>query len=243
MQISATDEQNFERMARFVREQNDSRSGPAVGATKSGVCKMFLHSTCNNPGCSFSHDASKVQICQNYANNLCKYGNACEFSHQMTVNPTRPCNNMRNMGYCENPECKYKHILNICLEYEKGFCSQGSGCTYAHVRKELCKNYMYGFCPEGPNCPNAHPKLLIEWDAVIFHKIDPKIKVITCNKCQIMGHKANNCLSRKTVEVASICPKCKIWHWKDNACLLPEESAMILETSQTTEMRRKTSFE
>ena len=223
--LSASDEQNFKRFSQMY-QQTEPKGGASLGATKSGVCKMFLHSTCNNPSCGFLHDASKVPICQNYANNLCKYGNACEFSHQMNMNPTRPCIAMRNYGLCDNPECKYRHVLNICLDYEKGFCCTGKFCKFAHVRKELCKNYMYGFCPEGPNCQYMHPKLLIEWDAEFFRSIDPKIKIIKCNKCNILGHKANNCLSRKTVEINDVCTKCKTWHWKDNSCAEEEDTGM-----------------
>jgi len=231
MQISASDEQNLENLAKLAREQNEYKGGISLGATKGGVCKMFLHSTCLNLACGFLHDVSKVPTCQNYANNLCKYGNACEFSHQMAVNPTRQCNSMRHYGYCENFECKYKHNLNVCLHFEQGYCKNGRVCTFAHVRKELCKNYMYGFCPEGPNCQYAHPKLLMEWDAKFFHEIDPKIRIIKCNKCNVLGHKANNCLSRKFVEITSTCPKCKSWHWKDNPCPYEEvdESGMVLE--------------
>jgi len=229
--ISEQEEQNFENLAKLAREQNRPKGGITLGATKNGVCKMFLHSTCNNFECGFLHDTSRVQPCQNYANNLCKFGDACEFNHQLNLVPVKTCNNMRHQGYCEKTECKFKHLLYTCLGFDKGYCPDGKHCIKAHVRKELCKNYMYGFCPEGPNCLYAHPKLLMDWDAKFFHEIDPKIRVIKCNKCNILGHKANNCLSRKTVEIVNTCPNCNCWHWKDNPCPYePEEPSMPIES-------------
>jgi len=229
MNISQSEEQHLEAMAKAIREQNEMRPEISLGSNKQGVCKMFLHSTCNNPNCVFLHDTSRVQVCQNYLNNSCKYGNMCDFSHQASgVNLGRICPEIKRDGYCPNPDCKNKHILNVCLEYEKGFCVTGGMCKFAHVKRELCKNYMYGFCPKGPNCEQAHPKLLIEWDADIFNMIDPRIRIIKCNKCNILGHKANNCAKRKTVEITSVCPKCNTWHWKDNPCVEMEEEPKVL---------------
>ncbi len=94
----------------------------------------------------------------------------------------------------------------------------GNQCSFAHVRKEICKDYMYGFCPEGPECQYAHPKMLMALDPQFFNEMSSRIKVIRCNKCNMLGHKSNNCLKKKTVEVNSLCGKCECWHWPNNPC-------------------------
>ena len=54
---------------------------------------------------------------------------------------------MQTRGKCGKENCKYKHVLQPCRDYDKGFCINGKGCNYAHIPKNLCLNYVYGFCP------------------------------------------------------------------------------------------------
>jgi len=67
-------------------------------------------------------------------------------------------------GKCAKENCKYKHVLQPCRDYDKGFCINGKGCNYAHIPKKLCLNYVYGFCPQGtsliqdPTVPTPTPR-------------------------------------------------------------------------------------
>jgi len=218
MQLSESDQKNLDNIVKIIHEQNTLKPEITFGATKNGVCKMFLHSTCTNSPCENLHDLSRVLSCQNHANNVCKYGDNCDYSHQKISHQNILCENMRYQGICDIPDCKYKHTLKTCINFEKGYCRMGNQCSFAHVRKEICQDYMYGFCPEGPDCKFSHPKLLMNLDPKFFKEMNRNIKVIRCKICNMLGHKANNCLKRKTVEVKSLCEKCECWHWPNNPC-------------------------
>ena len=53
------------------------------------------------------------------------------------------------MGKCNKENCKFKHVLQPCRDYDKGFCINGKNCYFSHIPKKLCLNYTYGFCPYG----------------------------------------------------------------------------------------------
>ena len=60
-------------------------------------------------------------------------------------------------------------------------------------------NYLYGFCPHGPNCKDEHVKMFFPLDKEFYDYWKSKnistnnFRVIQCNKCKELGHKANKC--------------------------------------------------
>jgi len=209
--------QELNKMLDTQHQPTDTRIENRV--TKNGVCKLFLHSTCPyKEKCPYSHDISKAQPCALYQENRCKFGATCDFSHQLGAPHIRNCKHIKLQGICENESCRYRHDLNLCAEYDQGYCPAGPGCPKAHIRKTLCMNYAYGFCPKGPKCSEAHPKVLTSFDEQFFKDMEYGLPVIRCHTCQRLGHKANNCPQKLTVEVEAVCLNCKKWHYKDNKC-------------------------
>ena len=218
--IDYNEKQNLDNLSKLLDTQKIEIK-PESRVTKNGVCKLFIHSTCQNKEkCPNLHDMSKVAPCTLHAEGRCKFGTSCDFSHNLAPGIIS-CKNIRKNGICEQESCKKKHELKKCFDYEQGYCFQGPFCAKAQVRKIICINYQYGFCANGPKCKDAHPKnLLVPFDEQFFKDIDPNIQIIKCfdSKCQKLGHKSNNCPQKMTVEIDSICLNCNKWHYKDNKC-------------------------
>lgn len=122
--------------------------------TKNGICKKFLHSTCENSQCKYSHDISKAIPCKNYIQSgYCVKGNLCNYLHSINNNQTQKpgsivCKIFREKGYCpDGNNCPYKHSKIVCKNYARGFCTKGANCKELHQKKTPCRNYLIGFCP------------------------------------------------------------------------------------------------
>mmetsp|Transcript_70466 Transcript_70466/g.82099 ORF Transcript_70466/g.82099 Transcript_70466/m.82099 type:complete len:223 (+) Transcript_70466:32-700(+) len=213
------EEKGFDDIGKRIREMK--RETLDDGKTKNGVCKLFLHSECKRTNCPFDHDLTKVAPCNNFSKNLCKYGDQCDFSHRETNKNEKTCKFLSNNGFCDKETCKFRHALEPCPLFDRGFCLYGRTCLNVHVRKKICYNYMLGFCPNGPECKNAHPKILCDSDEKYYKELNPTAIVIKCHKCQVLGHKSTQCTlnNHGLIDVAS-CANCKKWHDPEKDCEL-----------------------
>ena len=184
----------IDEIEKLVRDSEDPKAQQSK-ATKNFVCKAFLHNnTCKSGNnCQFSHDIKRIRICEHFKKGNCNKGDNCDFRHDVT-----PCKFFDDGGFCKNgADCQYKHIQNICKNYNKGFCCMGDKCRNYHEFKKPCMNYLTGFCPNGPNCKQFHPKQFYHMDQAFLEHwktlYRPNLKMIVCNKCSELGHKANKC--------------------------------------------------
>ena len=167
-----------------------------AGKTRHGVCKQYLHRKSCNRGnqCPFSHNIEDVNVCILFLKEMCPRGEECENKHDYNDKKKPICQFIiTKQMLCKRTDCHFKHVVNRCPNYDLGYCSLGDDCPWIHIKMEVCKNYLYGFCPEGPNCQYKHPKhLFFKGDAENI-KSHWNQRLIKCNKCQIIGHKANEC--------------------------------------------------
>ncbi|RKP13629.1 hypothetical protein BJ684DRAFT_3285, partial [Piptocephalis cylindrospora] len=136
------------------------------------VCKVFLRGQCpRGKTCPFKHSRpgenhrrQQPVVCKHWLRGLCKKVDNCEFLHEYNLRRMPECWFFAKYGECVNlDECLYLHIdpaskVVECPWYNRGYCKQGPGCRYKHVRKAVCTNFLCGFCPLGPNCSDGHPK-------------------------------------------------------------------------------------
>ena len=192
--------ENFDEIKQYLQAKDDASKNSSTRATRNNVCKSFLHNNvCKYANCQYSHDTRRIRICDHFRRGICVKGEDCDFRHDIT-----PCRFFEQAGKCINgANCQYKHIQSVCKNFSRGFCSMGKGCKNLHKRVEKpCLNYMYGFCPNGPNCPDDHVKQFFNFDLGFYEHwrktVNDNFKLIICNKCKELGHKANRCNIEET---------------------------------------------
>eukprot|EP00933_Yihiella_yeosuensis_P030208 TRINITY_DN23865_c0_g1_i1.p1 TRINITY_DN23865_c0_g1~~TRINITY_DN23865_c0_g1_i1.p1 ORF type:complete len:221 (+),score=43.74 TRINITY_DN23865_c0_g1_i1:98-760(+) len=97
----------------------------------------------------------KTKMCDFHAEGKCKYGDKCAFAHDESelqdapdLRKTRLCRDFIN-GKCKDNDCKFAHGQDelkasgvcyktvLCSWHEKGNCSSGDQCRFAHGASEL----------------------------------------------------------------------------------------------------------
>ena len=158
--------QRVETVGSVIRRTGDGPPGQNDSSlrTRNNLRKRFLHSTCPNASCPYSHDASRASLCRAWQQTgHCSKGDNCDFLHRHPSTLQNGegqaaivCRSFRETGTCEEGErCPYRHSKAICREYERGFCQKGPECLDLHEQTRPCKDYIYGFCPLGPECPRT----------------------------------------------------------------------------------------
>lgn len=161
------------------------------------VCKFWQNNKCREgSNCKFSHGElqrsqsailRRASLCQFQSSGVCKFGDRCLQAHAereliQDVNgddeskapaSRARANSEQVLGMSRPPPTKDKVVTKkqICSYWEKGTCTRGSGCLFAHGIEELnqsttdqfyktslCKYYKAGRCTLGSKCRQAHSK-------------------------------------------------------------------------------------
>uniref|UniRef100_A0A834VEZ8 Zinc finger CCCH domain-containing protein 3 n=1 Tax=Sarcoptes scabiei TaxID=52283 RepID=A0A834VEZ8_SARSC len=108
--------------------------------------------------CSFTHDVSKIAICQRFIYGKCK-SSICLLSHQKNPEKMPDCSFFANNA-CNLENCCFRHVKvtansELCKDFLKGLCLLGSKCEKSH--RFLCRTFLRtGNCPKGNKCYFAH---------------------------------------------------------------------------------------
>lgn len=76
-------------------------------------------------------------VCRYWLRGLCMTGDACGFLHQYDKSRMPVCRFFRLNGDCREQDCIYRHTIEEikeCNMYKFGFCPNGLGCRYRHVK-------------------------------------------------------------------------------------------------------------
>lgn len=125
----------------------------------------FNSSTQNQNNNHHPNSSHSKTVCKHWLRGLCKKGNLCEFLHEYNLRTMPECWFFGKYGFCSNgDECMYLHVdermrVLECMDFRRGFCPKGPGCSQKHIRRPLCRSYLAGFCPYEKSCHlGGHPK-------------------------------------------------------------------------------------
>lgn len=162
------------------------------------VCKHWLRGLCKKGKSSFRTDTI-FQLNKMFA------GDACEFLHEFDMSKMPECYFYSKFRACSNKECPFLHVdpeskIKDCPWYDRGFCRHGPNCRHRHTRRVACINYLCGFCPDGLGCKFVHMKFDIPiMNANVTNtesENQPMVKrpgVPICHYCNKVGHKIYVC--------------------------------------------------
>jgi len=184
-----------------ILEQNELENEQHDEGQKPGeMCRFYLKGICmKGNSCPFCHSKSdRSVVCKYWLRGLCKKNDLCEFLHEYDMSKMPECYFFSKFGECTNPECVYIHVdpetrSRECPWYARGFCIHGPRCRHKHIKKLACENYLLGFCPLGPSCKLGHPKYELPKDNEANTPSTIPKAPIFCNKCGVLGHKAQTC--------------------------------------------------
>uniref|UniRef100_A0ACD5YNH4 Uncharacterized protein n=4 Tax=Avena sativa TaxID=4498 RepID=A0ACD5YNH4_AVESA len=77
-------------------------------------------------------------VCRHWLRGLCMKGESCGYLHQYDQDRLPVCHFFRAYGCCRVQDCIFKHNaedVKECSMYNMGFCPNGPGCQYMHVKK------------------------------------------------------------------------------------------------------------
>jgi len=152
------------------------------------VCKFWQMNKCREgSNCKFSHGEMqrsqsayirRASLCQFQSSGVCKFGDRCLQAHAerelvQDVNDNNESQTQLLRARAQSDFTGKKVVTKklICSYWEKGKCTRGSGCLFAHGSEELnqnasdqfyktslCKYFKAGRCTLGSKCRQAHSK-------------------------------------------------------------------------------------
>jgi len=103
------------------------------------------------------------ELCRDFERGICKFGNACRFSHDMgpkpppMVVPPRSAAGPEPLGDPQARARSLKHKTELCRHFARGHCQLGPDCSFAHGLHEL--RAPGGEPPPAPAAPPPPPSV------------------------------------------------------------------------------------
>jgi len=140
-------------------------------------CIRWAQGNCHlGEACTFLHsgEVGTHFPCRNFLNGFCPRGRLCDFKHDITMLPPFGSPMMPFHPGIVIPPTLAKKNSAPCRHYEKGYCSLGIACGFAHApsapgaaaaaslglpsnaKTTQCRHFEKGHCNLGENCGFAH---------------------------------------------------------------------------------------
>jgi CCCH-type zinc finger/Zinc finger C-x8-C-x5-C-x3-H type (and similar)/RNA-binding, Nab2-type zinc finger len=113
--------------------------------------------------------ASKTIPCRFFQTGVCRNGNNCNFSHNLTFPASAESRNERRPG----PRASIREVSStiktlraaeLCHFYQEGRCMKGDKCPRRHqiprspnLPADVCQFFLAGKCTFGDTCRRSHP--------------------------------------------------------------------------------------
>lgn len=143
-------------------------------------------------------------------NNSCNKGDNCDFRHDLDIDEQsrNVCKYFKLYGRNPSPrQVRQKEQLPLPprTDHLQGLQQRllsGRAAVQVHsrIQKAAVRRLLPRLLSERPGLQvpavsslSASIKMFYENDKVFFQRMNPDMKIVSCNKCREIGHKSNNC--------------------------------------------------